>query len=288
MLNKINEINAVGIGFRRCASSCIPGYLHSHPEIAKPYNGTHYFSQNYSQGKNWFFNKFNYGDIKEKCIVECSVSYTYPEYYIESAKRIYNDFPNVKIFCAIRNPIHRAYSDYLRSIRNLEINSSLSFHDALIKYPVFLERGRYKTLLSPFYDKFDENKIKILVYDDLISHPSIFFDSLTEFLGIADFEYVKNNSQNENSGILKYPLLQKILLNSKYTFDFFAKVFRVNNFWLKTKKRFKSQYLYLRNFNTIQEGISLRVKSELFDYYNSDIDWISNKLNRDLSIWRNE
>ena len=46
----------------------------------------------------------------------------YPEYCDLVAKTIYDINPDTNIFVVLRNPVLRAYSDYLRSIRMGEIN----------------------------------------------------------------------------------------------------------------------------------------------------------------------
>ena len=131
MKHNLDHIDAIGIGFRRCASSFIHKCLNHHPNVIKPERGIHYFSENYDKGFEWFVNQIPKKPYLDNAIIiESSVSYSYPNFSDISAKRIFEIFPNVKLFVGVRDPVERAFSDYLRSIRNLEI-PNISFEQAI-------------------------------------------------------------------------------------------------------------------------------------------------------------
>jgi len=282
-----HKLDAIGIGVRRCASSYIHRFLNNHPDILKPSKGLHYFSEHYSLGSKWYLSQIPKNAIG-KLVIESSVSYSYPEYSEYCAKRIFNSFPDAKIFVSLRNPIDRAFSDYLRSIRNLEIDSNLSFEQAIKDFPIFLERGKYKKILSPYFDYFPSDNIKILLFDDLYEDSKKFQKSLCNFLNIReDINYIETG-QKENQGSLRIPFLQIILIKFKTFFDKLAKLIFLEKIWYLTKKRFSNSYHKVRNLNIKKVDLSKKSRCELANFYQEDIDWLSKKINRDLSFWKDE
>ena len=282
-----HKLDAIGIGARRCASSYIHRFLNNHPDILKPSKGLHYFSEHYSLGSKWYLSQIPENAIG-KLVIESSVSYSYPEYSEYCAKRIFNSFPDAKIFVSLRNPIDRAFSDYLRSIRNLEIDSNLSFEQAIKDFPIFLERGKYKKILSPYFDYFPSDNIKILLFDDLYEDSKKFQKSLCNFLNIReDINYIETG-QKENQGSLRIPFLQIILIKFKTFFDKLAKLIFLEKIWYLTKKRFSNSYHKVRNLNIKKVDLSKKSRCELANFYQEDIDWLSKKINRDLSFWKDE
>ena len=282
-----HKLDAIGIGARRCASSYIHRFLNNHPDILKPSKGLHYFSEHYSLGSKWYLSQIP-ENATAKLVIESSVSYSYPEYSEYCAKRIFNSFPDAKIFVSLRNPIDRAFSDYLRSIRNLEIDSNLSFEQAIKDFPIFLERGKYKKILSPYFDYFPSENIKILLFDDLSEDSNKFQKSLCNFLNIReDINYIETD-QKENQGSLRIPFLQITLIKFKIFFDKLAKLIFLEKIWHLTKKRFSNSYHKIRNLNIKKVDLSKKIRFELANFYQEDIDWLSKKINRDLSFWKDE
>ena len=107
----------IGIGVRRCASSWLHRCLNQHPSIGKPENGLHFFSQHFGLGLEWYLEELAPYTNRD-LLVEFSVSYTYPEYYNFASELMARIAPHAKLFIAVRNPIERAFSDYLRSMMN--------------------------------------------------------------------------------------------------------------------------------------------------------------------------
>jgi hypothetical protein len=121
--------------------------------------------------------------------------------YLENpqvAQRIKQCLPDVKLVFVLRNPIKRAFSNYLWSRKNgIE---TLSFEEALerekereleyepkYKYArpfSYISRGMYARSLKPYFELFDRSQIKILLLDDIISAPETVARELFGFLGV--------------------------------------------------------------------------------------------------------
>ena len=280
------ELDVIGVGCRRCASSFLHKCLNNHPDIVKPQRGLHYFSENYHLGKAWYTKQMP-KNVDQKVLIESSVSYSYPECSELAAQRIFEQFPNIKIFASLRNPIERAFSDYLRSIRNLEIPSNLKFEQAINDYPEFLERGRYKKLLAPYYERYSNKCIYIFLFDDLINEPEESLSSFYKFIG--ETEYVAQIDENilrETSGNLRYPWFQASILSAKKVLDSMANIFGMEKMWLGIKAKAMRPYQVIRNMNTQKISISDSTRKKLYEYYKEDITWVSDKTGRCLKEWK--
>ncbi len=283
--NMAKQIDAIGIGCRRCASSFLHYCLNQHPEVIKPDRGIHFFSEFADRGLDWYIDSLPKKN-DDKTLLEFSISYTYPEYAHTAAHLIKEMFPDVKLFVTVRNPIERAFSDYLRSIKNLEISHNYSFEQAIEIYPAFLDRGRYSLILNPYFDLFPSERIHVLIYEDLLESTEKFLNPFFHFLGVTEnLVLVDARTKKKKRGELRWPLLQSTLLGAKKILDQSAEKFHCLELWTKTKKRFLSSYLAIRSANTLEITMADSTRRYLYSFYKSDIDFIKEKTGRNLNGW---
>lgn len=122
--------------------------------------------------------------------------------YLESpvvASRIKKILPDVKILFALREPVERAFSNYLWSRSNgLETESfetALELEDERERtLPVskrfsrphaYFSRGLYADLLQPFLQNFERNQILCLRHDSIASAPRDVAERVHQFLGVS-------------------------------------------------------------------------------------------------------
>lgn len=123
--------------------------------------------------------------------------------YFESAQcceLIKSMVPSVKFVFIVREPVSRAYSNWIRSTENgLE---TLSFEEAVKlegKRPNplppeksyarpfdYLTRGHYATFAERYYQAFGREAVQFLLYEDLGRDPGKLLRQLHSFLGIAE------------------------------------------------------------------------------------------------------
>ena len=279
------QLDAIGIGCRRCASSFLHEQLNGHPEISKPLNGVHYFSNFSENSLHWYLKQLP-AKKQETVLMEYSVSYAYPEYSIISAKRIRALWPDVKLFVSVRNPIDRAFSDYLRSIRRLEIPSEMSFEDAIDTYPEFLTRGKFLEVIAPYFDFFPQTQIHVMFYDDLLISKETFLFPLYRFLNIEEYLTQNHDRSHHRGGHLKSPFLQSSLLTSKKILDQTANFLKCQDLWEAFKVKHMEKYKALYKFNSVETKMADSTRNDLYLYYQSDIEWLQNLTNRSLKNWK--
>jgi hypothetical protein len=123
--------------------------------------------------------------------------------YLESpevAKRMCRVLPRVKLIFVLRNPVDRAYSNYLWSRQNgLETET---FERALaleeqrerdlapnLRYArphAYFSRGLYAEHLVRFYDRFPREQILVLRHDDVAVSPERIAAAFQRFVGVAE------------------------------------------------------------------------------------------------------
>jgi hypothetical protein len=123
-------------------------------------------------------------------------------YYLESAPardRIRRDLPGVRLIFLLRDPVARAYSNYLWSKQNgLEAEDFATAlrleprreacRPAVLRFVrphAYFSRGLYADLLQPFLDVFGRANVLCLRFEDIRLRPALLAARLGEFLGIA-------------------------------------------------------------------------------------------------------
>jgi len=121
--------------------------------------------------------------------------------YLESAPaagRMARDLPRVKLIFLLREPVDRAYSNYLwtkmnglehesfatalalEERRERELPERLRFARPYSYY----SRGLYADLLQPYVDRFPREQLLVVRFEDIIGRPAHLADRVHRFLGI--------------------------------------------------------------------------------------------------------
>lgn len=274
--------DAIGLGFRRCASSWVHSVLSGHGEIQKPKDGLHFFSAEYERGIEWYSDHFSAAP-SSKIAVEFSVSYSYPAYCDQVARRIKQHAPKAKLFAIIRDPIERAFSDYLRSTRSLEIPSSLTFEQALERFPVYLDRSMYGRILSPFFELFPADQIYIASYRDLAEDTNSFLQSFFAFLNVSPgFDIPEVEQRMPQGQKVKSPFLNRTVFAVKSTADsIFNRV--SSRRWQAFKEKHTASYAKLIAANTASATISDETRQQLRNHFKQDTSLLSNLMKRGVA-----
>jgi Sulfotransferase domain len=122
--------------------------------------------------------------------------------YLESAAaaaRIARDLPRVKLVFILREPVDRAYSNYLWTKMNgletesfetairLEAQRERELPERLrfTRPYSYFSRGLYADLLAPYFKTFPRAQLLVVRYEDITERPAALAESLHRFLGVA-------------------------------------------------------------------------------------------------------
>ena len=277
----------LGIGFRRCASSWLHACLTEHPEIGKPPSGLHFFSkeENYRKGIGWYEEQLSkYSD--RRILGEFSVSYTYPHVYERVAARIHRHYPQAKIICMVRNPVERAYSDYLRSVSRSELDKNVSFEKAIELDSDFIARGSYGQILESYFRCFSDAQLLVMFYGDLKANPGQFIRRVYDFLNV-DQHYVPS-LLTQNRGHAYSPKSQRVGRATRMTQRFFSRLLRGARlgFILDQMKAWGIQDAVLNLNRADPPTMRPDTRHRLQDLYHDDIELLSSLLGKNLSFWQ--
>ncbi len=196
MMNEKFKVDFIGIGAERCGTTWIASCLAEHPEICFSKEKEIYFfnkldrhflkidNLRYERGIEWYKSFFNH------CSGKSITGEFTPTYMFcpSSAARIKYHFPDVKLIVTLRNPVDRAFSQYLHNIRGGVIRK-MSFEKALKKYNSYIEKGFYYRHLKYFFDIFPKKNIKVVLMSDIADNPEKVIRDIYKFLGVKHLDF---------------------------------------------------------------------------------------------------
>jgi hypothetical protein len=278
-----NKPNFIFIGPGRTGTSMIYEALLLHPDVclAKNIRITNYFCTEFYKGEEWYLSFFSECQ-RDNVIGEMGSNYFYD---ILSAKRIFDLLPKVKLISILRNPYERLISSYNYKLRASLIAPEVSINEAIYSYPDLVLDNMYFDNLSGFYDKFQDENIRVLIYDDLKEDPVEFMAELYKYIGAStDF----------SPSIVK----ENINPSSLLRFDFIGSYLRNFIEWMRSNEYYSILDLLQRNiflrsllFKEVPAPAISSVLTEssikyLASLYEPQIIKIENLVGRDLSSWR--
>lgn len=174
-------VDFIGLGAQKAGTSWVYACLYEHPEICAPIKELHFFSRSrFQKGKDWYESHFKVCRTGLK-VGEFSTSYLYST---QSAERIASLYPHVKLIVILRNPIDRAFSQYINAQKAGEIKKNSSFEAYIHKEKSVMEQGFYMNQLERYFNFFNSDQILILVYEDIQNNPQKFMEKIYTHIGV--------------------------------------------------------------------------------------------------------
>lgn len=296
----MNKPNFIISGFPKCGSTALHYYVDAHPEIFMPkQKELHYFTQSYisklnkgpgdleakkSQVKSLdsYFKMFE-GVSGEKTIGETSPSYiNYPN----SFKKINKELDNPKVIILIRDPIKRAYSNYLHLLR--EHRETESFSKSL-DLENFRKSQQYSdfwlyTFNSFYYDKIIEAKkvfsdVLILTQEELNLDTKKTLIKVYKFLEV-DSEFTPNNSNNRynKGGLYKKNIITNFIFKQGKIKTIFKKIVPISP-WMKAIKN-----SLISNYHYKAAPVDQETENKLVKLFKKEVYNLT-KIGVDTSMW---
>ena len=275
--------NLFCIGCPKSGTTTLFKILCQHSQIHTPKFKEPFFfnNSNYQNGIDWYANTY-YDDIKnEKWVLDFTPSYLYSD---EALFRIneYSKGKDLKFIVMLRNPVERAYSHYLHTLRDgLE---DLDFNDAIqaeserllnyennllsqLKYS-YIYQSLYHKHLSKYFESFGRNNFFVINYDSQFLDKSEFklmISDLQNFLEIKienlNIEIKENSASESRFKILQtlvnsnglHKRLARLLFKSKLNRQILINKFRKLNEKKMVKKDLEAEFkknLYDKYFHT--------------------------------------
>ena len=171
------------IGTSKAGSTWLFNALSVHPEVHLASNkGLYSFDQHFDNGEDWYLGHFN-ASASFPATGEISHSYLSSP---EAPARIVALNPQIRLLACLREPVDRAFSDYLDLVKNGQYDGP--FEEALERFPRLLDRGRYATHLRRYFATFPRDQVLVQLFDDLSEDAQRYADEVFEFLGVSRME----------------------------------------------------------------------------------------------------
>ena len=206
--------NFMCIGAAKSGTTSLYDILRQHSDVYIPdFKEPHFFDvpDNYIKGVEWY-SKAYYKRVKnEKCIGDFTPTYFFDK---EAPKRIYSDLGrDVKFIIILRNPVDRAYSQYLHmkrdrfellsfkealSCESKMLNEANKKQDYLSKIRLsYVQQGLYAQMLSEYFKYFPKENFLILNFEqEFVEQRKESIRNILLFLNIKnedlDIEMVSN------------------------------------------------------------------------------------------------
>ena len=296
----MNKPNFIISGFPKCGSTALHYYVDAHPEIFMPkQKELHYFTQSYisklnkgpgdleakkSQVKSLdsYFKMFE-GVSGEKTIGETSPSYiNYPN----SFKKINKELDTPKVIILTRDPIKRAYSNYLHLLR--EHRETESFSKSL-DLENFRKSQQYSdfwlyTFNSFYYDKIIEAKkvfsdVLILTQEELNLDTKKTLIKVYKFLEV-DSEFTPKNSNNRynKGGLYKKNIITNFIFKQGKIKTIFKKIVPISP-WMKAIKN-----SLISNYHYKAAPVDEETENKLVKLFKREVYNLT-KIGVDTSMW---
>lgn len=284
------------VGAAKSGTTSLFHYLNRHPDIFIPaVKECRFFSQlpkNFKGLGAEFFPNSGITDEKtyfalfaeagDKVCGDISNDYLY--YYndsVENIKKYLGD--DVRIIIILRNPIDRAYSNYLHHVRDGW--EDLSFEEAIAEEQNriaqnwawgyhYVKAGFYSEPVRTYLENFSH--VEILLYEDL-KDPDTLLKKIYRFIGVGCRELNGEGERQYNvSGYPKNRLLHRLLTDgrTKRLAKFLLPVF--------LKRRIVAG---IKNRNLKKIPMNAATRAMLLKTYEADIKRLSALIGRDLSQW---
>jgi hypothetical protein len=289
--------NFLIVGAAKAGTTALHAYLRQHPQIfMTPDKETNFFA---FEGEKLNFRgigdeklkDFTITDLKtyqaefagvkdERAIGEACPLYLYSPKAVE---RIHAYLPNVRLIVILRNPVERAYANFLHLIRD-DREPHRDFDRALQEegnrindnwewFWHYIQLGYYGAQLERYYQTFDRSQIKVYLYEDLRDKPLDLLQDIFKFLGV-DEQFTPDMSIRPNkSGMPKNKFFHYFLTKPNPVKTILKPLF-------SDRLRQKIQH---KNLTTPQ--INDRTRQALTDLYREDILKCQGLIQRDLSEW---
>lgn len=241
----MNRPNFFILGAKKCGTTALHHYLGQHPEVYMSIpKEPIFFEAEYYKGLDYYWEQYFSGWQGEKAVGEARHRNLFLPYV---PKRIQESIPNPRFIVIVRNPIKRAFSDWLNMYASG--HETLSFEDALYEdikrmqrgitfegeegahlwaesltlgegrrgggfsksYHSYVESGYYSLQIRRYFELFPRERLKIVSLEDLAQNPQLVVSAVWSFLGVdPDIQLVDSKPQNTSVSLFRVQVVKYV------------------------------------------------------------------------------
>ncbi len=298
--------NFLIFGVQKAGTTSIYTYLRQHPQVfASPRKETDFFCRDLKDieqaektsddqqltrgGRQKILTIEDYQALFAEVTDEIAIGEASPNYLFmhqQAVPGIKAYVPDAKLITVLRNPVERAYSDYLMHVRQVVgnrkplaeqvANSANSSHTLL--------KGRYYEGVKHFLETFGPEQVKVFLYDELRRDSAGLMRQLYEFIGVDPNFEVDTKRKQQTAQVPKNQSINQLLQTNNPVRSLAGSILR------KVMPEEKRQQLRSRLITANSQGkealpLSAEDRQLLEDYYRDDVRQLQDLIGRDLSGW---
>jgi hypothetical protein len=208
------------LGAQRGGTTSLYAYLNDHPQVfPAAEKEIHFVTDHFGRGRDWYL-----GQFPEELPVDgiTGEATPYALFHPLAPRRLRLIAPCAKLIVLLRNPVERAYSQYLlehaRGDETLDFAAALDAEPERLagieeklardphymsrahKHASYLARGDYAPQLERWFNAFPREQFLVLRSEDLFEQPEATFAHVTGFLGIDDCDGISFAAHNRSDG----------------------------------------------------------------------------------------
>ncbi len=285
------------VGIEKAGTTSIYQYLNQHPQVyMSPVKETNFLERDWEnfQGKpnpkridTWEKYSNLFSNVQDEIAIG-EVSPNYLFHYKSSSERIIKYVPDVKIIAILRNPVDRAYSDYLMHLRdsiNVEKVRSLTEQVQFRADTSFtLKKGFYYTPVKYYFDTFGKERVKIYLYNDLSENSSAMMQDMYQFIGVNSDFTPDTSERQQVAAVPKNQSLNNLMKTKNPVRAAVSSVLKVV-MPLEMRQKLRSSLVNLNSGGKELKPLSSEERQLLIDFYREDILKLQDLIQRDLSSW---
>ena len=175
------------IGSAKAATNTLKRHLQRHPRLFFAHSEPSYYTVNRERGIDWYRSQFEEARA-DQLTGDCSTQYSdLPHRAVTAAESIARDTPDARIIYLMRHPVDRAYSHYLHLFEAWIAPGEPireTFEEFNARNPHCVETSDYLAVVREYQRHFSDDKILLLVTEQLNADPGPSLRKVHEFLGL--------------------------------------------------------------------------------------------------------
>ncbi len=293
--------NFLIFGVQKAGTTSIYSYLQQHPQVfMSPRKETEFLGRDTTQpvdtdalltpgGRRQIVTIEDYRALFKGVASEIAIGEASPNYLFlheRTVPAIQKYVPDAKLIAILRNPVERAYSDYLMHVREVVGNQKpLAEQVKLSADSSFtLLKGRYSDGIKHFLEAFGPQQVKIYLYEDLKQNAAALMADLYRFIGV-DHEFVTDTQQRQQqASVPKNQSINQLLRTNNPVRSAVGTLLRMV-MPEETRQQLRSRLIAANSTGKEALPLSEADRQLLKAYYREDILKLQALIDRDLSAW---
>jgi hypothetical protein len=288
--------NFLMAGFEKCGTTSIYNYLEQHPQIyMSPVKEPNFLERDWDSFTGEKRKRIDtlekyaelFADVNNSHLAIGEGSPNLLFHYQTSIPRIQQYVPNAKVFAILRDPVTRAYSDYLMQIRDEYQGNNRTLLEQ-IQYSsttsYTLLKGLYYTPVKACLEAFGTDNFKVFLYDDLSKDTTTFMQEIYNYLDVDSSFIPDTSKKSQIAQVPRSRSVNQLLKTSNPVRNIIASGLRVI-MPLELRQKIRSTLVNLNSQGKEAQPLTEEERHALSEYYYEDVLKLQDLIQRDLSNW---